>query len=90
MREPQSYQDAVSAFAEAAATLQAKVNLHIGWAIITSQPIPPELCDANAKLIDVARHLRQVARQAAEDEALRQGVAQTEQAATPQGACNGA
>lgn len=89
MPQPQTYQDALNGFAETAAALQAKVNLHIGWAIIASQPIPPELCDANAKLIDAARHLRQVARQAAENEASGQGVTQAEWAA-PYGASIGA
>ena len=85
MPEPQSYQEAVRGFADEAATLQAKVNLHIGWAVIASLPISPELCDANAKLVDAARQLRLVAKQAAKNEASSQGSLQPEQAA-PHGA----
>jgi hypothetical protein len=85
MPEPQSYQEAVGGFADEAATLQAKVNLHISWAVIASQPIPPELCDANAKLVDVARQLRHVAHQAAKVEASGQGIRDSERAA-PHGA----
>ena len=85
MPEPQSYQEAMGALADEAATLQAKVNLHIGWSVIASQPIPPELCDANAKLVDAARQLRQVAHQAAKVEASGQAIHGTERAA-PHGA----
>jgi hypothetical protein len=69
--------------AEAAAALQAKVNLHIGWAMVTSRPIPPELYDANAKLVDVTRQLHQAARQSANDPTARQAqpTAQPEAAA---------
>lgn len=53
--------------AETAAALQAKVNLHIGWAMITGRRVPPELVDANAKLVEVSCVLREAARQASED-----------------------
>jgi hypothetical protein len=52
---------------ETAAVLQANVNLHIGWAMITDLRIPPELVDANAKLVEVSCVLREAARQALED-----------------------
>jgi hypothetical protein len=75
--------------AESAAALQARVNLHIGWAMITNRSVSPELYDANAKLVDVARQLRQVTQQALEDEALHCGVRQAEQAAQREAAVNG-
>jgi hypothetical protein len=63
-----THEQPMADLAETAAALQAKVNLHIGWAMITDRPVPPELVDANAKLVEVSRVLCEAAaRQASED-----------------------
>jgi hypothetical protein len=89
MPDQEANQHDLHELAEAAESLQAKVNLHIGWATIIGRPVSQELYDANAKLVDAARQLRVVARQASEDEGFRCGVRQAEQAADREPAVNG-
>ncbi len=81
-----TYQCELQQLADEAAALQARVNLQIGWAMIASLPISPNLYDANAKLVEVARHLHEIARQAVEDAAFSQGVRQTDRVAAFDGA----
>ncbi len=81
MLDPDADQRGLHELADETAVLQAKLNLRIGWATIIDRPVPAELYDANAKLVEVARELREVARQALEDEVFQQGVHQAELAA---------
>jgi predicted TIM-barrel fold metal-dependent hydrolase len=90
MLDPHADQRDPQQLADAAAALQAELNLWIGWATITGRPVSPKLYDANVKLVEVGRQLHEVAQQASEDGAFRQGVREAEQAADWKAAVNGA
>jgi hypothetical protein len=81
MLYPARCQGAFRQLADEAAALQAKVNLQIGWSMIIGRSISPELYDANAHLVAVARQLHEIARQEVEDEAFRQVVSNAERVA---------
>lgn len=78
MPDPNSYQHDLHQLADDAEALQAKVNLQAGWAAIALLPNSPMLYQVNAKLVEVARQLRQTAQQTQESQAVPIGSLQAE------------